>query len=685
MKAEMIPVVEFLGASKRIFNIPVYQRSYNWKQEQCKKLFDDILNMEYREKDGHFIGTIVYVDIQVGPTIKEFSIIDGQQRITTILLLIKALHDESSDEDLRIELNETYLINKGNRIEEKNRVKLKTVSNDSKIFSELISSEKFDIEESKGSKICENYKYFRERIKESGLSDEKILELITKLTMVYIMLDNNKEDPQLIFESLNSTGLNLTAADLIRNYILMGHSREKQEYLFSNYWEKLEKKVIFSEITDFIRDYLTLKTMGIPNKNNIYENFKDFCISESKKGREIDMVLEDINLYAKYYQWIKKYNSPYIEINKSLEDLEQLKTSVLIPFLFYLLSKFDNNMLDEEEVLKVLEIIKCYIIRRVICSIQTNALNKIFANLSKEIEENLKKEYSFSDSILRILLNKEASGTFPKDVLFKEHFIKKDMYNLKLKKYILEKIENRNEKEKIEIDNLTIEHIMPQKLTQVWKLELGKKYEEVHEKTLHTIGNLVLTGYNSELSNKSFEEKKEMYLTSNLKLTRELANYKQWDESSISERAEKILKIALEIWNIPILEYDFAIQQNLETRNEFDIEEEIDVTGKKPVQINIIGQTFSIKTWKEFFINICNSMCDLDEEKFYSFTTHSDFKGKEKRIISNKLIELREAEEIRKNIYIETNLNANKILNYSRLIIEKYNNEDIQVSYKIKN
>lgn len=684
MEANTLSLTEFLGATKRIFNIPVYQRNYNWKQEQCKKLFDDILNIKEENKDIHFIGTIVYVDIKTGPSFKEFVIIDGQQRITTMLLLIKALHDESDDEDLKVDLYNDYLVNNSKKIEDKYRIKLKTVANDAKIFSDLISNCNLYTDEYKGSKIYENYYYFRNRIKESKLTSEELYELIGKLTMVYIMLDNDKEDPQLIFESLNSTGLDLTAADLIRNYLLMGYEREKQEELYNNYWQKLENKIMISEITNFLRDYLTLKTNNIPNKNQVYETFKSFYKKELQTGKKIEDILEEINIYAKYYEWIKKFNSPLEKVNISLEDFEKLNSSVVIPFLLYLFYSFEKNKIKEEDIIYLLEVIKTYIIRRAICNIQTNALNKIFANLVKEVESREEFRNFFKENVLGILLSKSTTGIFPRDNQFKESLIKKDLYSFKLHKYILSKIAMKDEKEIVKFEDLTTEHIMPQKLNSKWKVDLGTKYEDIHEKYLHTIGNLTLTGYNPEISNKPFEEKKAFYTNSNIKITRDLKKYEKWDESTILNRANELSELATKIWSIPKIEDRFINLKNIEHRNEFEIEEEINVTGRKPIEINIIGQTFSINSWKEFFIKICESMCSLDEDKFELFTIHPDFKGKEKRIISQNRDGLRVPEKIKNNIYIETNLSANDILNYSKLIIEKYNNDDINVTYKLK-
>lgn len=683
MEARTIPVLEFLGATKRIFNIPVYQRNYSWRQEQCKKLFDDLLNIKFQNKSLHFIGTIVYVDVKASPSFKEFIIIDGQQRITTILLLLKALYDEAKDESFKEDLYNDYLINSGNRIEEKHRIKLKTVANDSKIFEKLICGE--DVEDlGKGSKILENYKYFRQRIVECGLSEDEINGLIEKLTMVYIMLDNEKEDPQLIFESLNSTGLDLTHADLIRNYLLMGHSREKQEELYEKYWENLEKNIPFSEITDFIRDYLTMKNNIIPNKNRIYETFKEFYENNVKKDITIEKFLLELNKYSKYHCWIKNFNSDYPKLNFIFEELDKLNSSVINPFLFYVLNKFEEKEIELEEVIKVCKIIQTYIVRRAVCNVQTNSLNKIFANLSKEIQNNNLDELKFSEKVLFIFLNKISTGRMPKDSEFKKELISRDMYSFKLNRYILKKFITYENKENINFNDLiTIEHIMPQTLNSKWKVDLGSKYVEILEKNLHLLGNLTLSGYNSEISNKSFSEKKEYYKKSNISLNRELTNYDIWNEESIIKRGKELSELACKIWNIPKLP-DKYFSKDIGKKEEYDIFDEIDVTNTKPILLNIMGENISVNSWKKFFIELCSKICDLDEEKFYKFTSHPDFKGKEKRIIGNTSFGMRKPVDIRKNIFIETNLSANDILNYSKLIMEKYEDDEIEVNYKIQ-
>lgn len=680
MNAGTISVLGFLGETKRIFNIPVYQRKYSWKEEQCKKLFDDLLNIKYQNKSLHFIGTIVYVDINTSPSFKEFIIIDGQQRITTILLLLKAIYDEAKDEDFKEDLYNDYLINNGKKIEEKHKIKLKTVADDTKIFDKLILGENIE-EIGKGNNILENYKYFRRRIAESKLSENELNSLIEKLTMVYIMLDSDREDPQLIFESLNSTGLDLTPADLIRNYLFMGYTREKQEELYKKYWKKIEEKITFSEMTDFIKDFLTMKNNDLPKKNEIYENFKEFYEKNLKDKIKIEEFLLEIDKYAKYYEWTKNFNSKYKELNLVLKEFNELKTSVITPFLFYVLNKFENREITMKEVLMTCQIIQTYIVRRAVCNIQTNGLNKIFATLSKEIESNEISKYKFSETVLFILLSKTSTRLMPRNSQFKEQLIIRQFSSLKQSKYILGKILTYETKENIDVSSLIIEHIMPQILNSKWKVDLGSKFNEIHEKNLHLLGNLTLSSYSSKNLNKSFQEKKEQYQSSIL--NKGLVDYNIWNEEKIKNRGESLAELACKIWAIPELSEEFSNKVILK-KEEYDILENVDATGTKPIYLSIIGKSFSIKSWKEFFIKLCNEICSLDEEKFLKFTKHLDFEGKESRIIGNTDKKMRRAEKLRNNIFIETNLSANDILNYSKLIVEKYDSENIEVRFKLQ-
>lgn len=673
MKADNINLLEFLGSSKRTFNIPVYQRNYDWKKSHCKRLFNDIEKVICETKENHFLGTIVYVDGNKTANFREFIVIDGQQRLTSVMLLLKALYDVIEDQEMKEDILEEYLINK--RASEKLRIKLKPIKSDFDTYSKLINNEiAIDVD----NNIYYNYKYFIELINSSRLTAEDIYLGIQRLEIVYIQLDSDKENPQLIFESLNSTGLDLTEADLIRNYLLMGQNYDTQEYLYKNYWINIEQLLPNTIISDFIRDYLTLKTLTIPKKDRVYESFKEYY--QSLINYNAEGLLEELLTFAEYYSWFIYCNSPEEEINSRLKELQKLKSTTVYPFLLNIFEDcYLYRNIREDKTVEVLDIILSYVFRRLICEIPTNALNKVFATMVKDIDK-LDSDKDITEKLATTLLTKKGKAIFPSDDIFMESFITRDAYNFKQNKYLLYKLELCNSKEVIDASNLTIEHIMPQTLTPKWQVDLGKKYQSIHNRCLHRVGNLTLSGYNGELSNKSYDEKKTLLINSNIFLNRELSKYEYWNEESIRERSISLFNKAKSIWIYPNI--DFV--GSGEIRNEFELMEDNNVTGREPYELNIIGVKSSINSWREFFRVICETMYEYDSEIFIGLIKHKDFQGRKKRIITDDKESLRTPYSINGLIYIEQNLSANDALNYSKLVVEKYTGMEDEITYKIR-
>ena len=475
MKADNISFLEFIGASKRTFYIPVYQRNYDWRRLQCITLFKDIENIAIDEsRNSHFLGTIVYVEGDSTANFRQFIVIDGQQRLTTIMLLLKAILDSTNNEELKQEIKECYLTNRFSP--ESLRIKLKPMKSDAINYQRLINDQKKEMEE---SKILLNYNLFIDLIEESILSPEEIYQGIQKLEIVYIQLTKEKENPQLIFESLNSTGLDLTQADLIRNYLLMGQEYRQQENLYNNYWLKLEKMLPDAMISDFIRDYLTLKTCIIPNKDSVYSSFKIYY--QRLDNYDAEGFLEELTTYGEYYSWFKYCNSPDEEVNMRLLELQRLKSTIVYP---YVLNIFEDcymyHNIDKNMMCKTLDVILAYVMRRLLCEMPTNALNKVFATMAKDIERY--EEEELCDKVAKVLAGKKGKVIFPSDGLVKEKLLTRNSYKFPHIKYILEQIEKKQSKEVVEFEGLTIEHIMPQTLNTKWKLDLGKKAVEIHEK-----------------------------------------------------------------------------------------------------------------------------------------------------------------------------------------------------------
>jgi len=666
MEARKIKLLEFIGNGKKTFNIPVYQRNYDWKEEQCRKLFEDIQNIVKSDYEiEHFLGTVVFVSSKSEMNFNEYVLIDGQQRITSIMLLLKVLHEKVTDENDKEEIWEEYLINK--RAPEENlRIRLKPVESDGMPYKKLI--EENDI--SLTSNVCKNYRLFEKLIQESNYSAEEIYKALGKIELVYIQLEKGKksENPQMIFESLNSTGLSLTQGDLIRNYLLMNHEYEKQKMLYKNFWLEIEKRITNEKISDFVRDYLTMKNGSISNKDKVYDDFKKY-IKQNNENMDEEGILEELKTYSEYYSWFLNGNSPNNKINEKLSEFRYLRNTTVYPLI---LSVFEDTYsyknINENELLDILNLLISYIFRRSVCGYTTNSLNKVFASIvillkSKDIYKQIEKG----------LMNK----SFPGDEEFRAEFIKCNFYKkgTEFCKYTLKLLETFENKEQIDMENITIEHIMPQTLNSEWRIELGSKFEQIHSEYINTIGNLTLTGYNPELSNKNFELKKRYYEESNIKMSREIANYDKWKDTEIKDRAEQLFEKAKRIWKLP-QGYDNKNIDNLEYGKNYLLGSNINITGKKPSKLIISGKEYSIKSWKELIEKLCLELYELEPRILRELIYNPSFKGKEKDIVTQNKEKLRAPIKIDEDLYIESNLNSNAILNYANMIATEYELEE---------
>ena len=677
MEARQISIDEFLSSSKTRFIIPVYQRNYDWKEKNCLQLFNDIRSASIDERiKSHFMGSVVYVSNSDTDSIdlKEYVIIDGQQRLTTVTLFLKALHDSIEDVDLQEEILESYLINK--RLDEKNKIKLKPIKKDDETFIKLLKND-FDTID-KESNIYKNYIFFKEKI--LAVDDKKrLFRGFKKLFIVHIALNRRDDNPQLIFESINSTAVSLSQSDLIRNFLLMDKEASEQTRLFETYWFKIEEHLTSENISDFTRDYLTMKQNKIPNKGEVYEAFKKFVFDEKLDAEEL---LSELYHYSKIY---RTFLNPKDEIySLKLQNLKMLKVGVAYPFLLILVDLYNKEDIDKENLLKSLDILESYIVRRAICNQATNALNKVFASLYSELLEIKEfKNSQISKYINALLISKKGSAIFPNNEMFKSDFISRDMYNIKNKLFFLWKLENKDNNEKVDISNLSIEHYMPQTLTHAWKVHLGNSFQNIHDLYVHNIGNLSLTADNSELGNKTFEDKKSILKEqSKLKLNRFFINSNSWNEEKIKQRAELLFEEAKELWNYE--NNDMDILKSIDEKEFYTIDDDFDITGKKPISFEVGGQKFSVKSWKEILIKTLEYLSDIDLSIVKSFTQDNDFQGRERRIISTNKDDMRNPAKLKDGIFVETNLSANSILANIKLICEKFNLENDDFIYYVK-
>ncbi|WP_154550364.1 DUF262 and DUF1524 domain-containing protein [Helicobacter pylori] len=557
MEADATTLLNFIKDNqKNQLVIPIYQRVYSWEKEQCKQLWDDIIKIGGDDKmDGHFIGSILYVLDGITHSNNALLIIDGQQRLTTITLLLIALRDRSSDEVKRKEI-ESYLINSDKDGDKKFRLILSESDKDTLLF--LIDKNKRKPSEP-SSKIMENFKLFEEWIRKNTDKLETIFKGLEKLMIVWIALDKGKDDPQLIFESMNSKGIELAQTDLIRNYIIMETETEKKQKDFYNgYWRAMEEDFKQSEkqskredlFNKFVRHYLTIKIGKAPNEKRVYEAFKDY---QQKEGIEIEDLLKDLQKYCGYFCQIVFKKEANKDLNEALGFLVDLEMDVIYPLLLELYSDYSDSVLSKQDFIPIIALTESYLCRRAVCGLGTNSLNKVFPSFTKKINKD-----QYLESIEAHFLSLEkTTGKFPKDSEFKDSFITIDFYKFKKNKYFLERLENFDTKEPVDTQKCNIEHIMPQTLTPEWQRDLGENFQAIHEKYLHTIGNLTLTGYNYEYSNKPFQEKRDMengFKQSSLKLNQSLKDLESFGEKEIEKRASDLADWALKIWTYPNLE-----------------------------------------------------------------------------------------------------------------------------------
>ncbi|MCQ2784545.1 DUF262 and DUF1524 domain-containing protein [Helicobacter pylori] len=554
MKADATTLLGFFEENQNNqFVIPIYQRLYSWKKEQCEQLWDDIIKIGGNDKaNGHFIGSILYVLDGNTPS-SPLLIIDGQQRLTTITLLLIALRNHLSEEvkileKFSREKIESYLINNNKDGDKKFRLILSESDKDTLLF--LIDKNKRKPSES-SVKIVENFELFEKWISENTDKLETIFKGFKKLMIVWIALEKGKDDPQLIFESMNSKGIELTQTDLIRNYIIMETEVEKQEDFYNQYWRAMEENFKQNEtlFNRFVRHYLTIKTGKTPKEKRVYETFKDY---QQKEGIEIEDLLKDLQKYCGYFCQIAFKKEANKDLNKALSFLVDLEMDVVYPLLLELYSDYKDGILSKQDFSPIIALTESYLCRRAVCGLGSNGLNKIFLSFTKKIDKD-----QYLESIKAHFLSLEkTTGKFPKDSEFRDSLITIDFYHFKKKEYFLKRLEKFETNEPVDTQKCSTEHIMPQTLTLEWERDLGENFKAIHEKYLHTIGNLTLTGYNPEYSNKPFHEKRYMengFKQSSLKLNQSLKDLEVFGEKEIEKRANDLADWALKIWTYPIL------------------------------------------------------------------------------------------------------------------------------------
>jgi len=675
MKASELQINNFIQTPNVQFVIPVYQRNYDWTNTECKELLNDIISVESENRGTHFIGSIVFIHEGTYSTseVKELVIIDGQQRLTTINILYVALYRYSKDfrKDQDAErLYNMFLTNQYVK-NESSKLKLKqTDANFAALKSILLGTDNSTLPY---SNVTENYNYFRSVISEENF--EIILRGLNRLIFVEISLERDKDDPQRIFESLNSTGLDLSQSDLIRNYILMDLPPKDQNRIFDSIWNPIEENAKDyvkqnSLVSEFIRDYLTLRNKKIPNKNKVYAEFKE--IYDNKKDEAYHQELENIKSLSIHY---KKFVNPSIvsdlNIRKELEYINRLEINVAYPFLLQVFEDAENGLLNKEDLLKILKLIQSYVWRRFIVGLATNALNKIFMTLYSEVDIE-----EYYESIAKALLRKKGSAKFPSNEDIKTALRDKDLYNTqpKNRNYLFEKLENFNNRELVntESEYITIEHIFPKNPSIEWNQDISQNdYTLFKEKYLNTISNLTLSGNNAALSNKSFSAKKQMnidgkeqgYIYSKFWLNSYLGTIEKWTIVEFEFRLNLIYERFIKIWEIPDVEINET--EETEEQNIFDAESP---THKKLEYFIFENSKIEEDTVAQMYFYVIR--------KLYEKNTQLLICNQETLKITREIKDFRAAQEVLNGWFIESNIDSNSKFTILKKLLDLFELQD---------
>lgn len=681
MKGSETKLVSYMQGSDKRFVIPVYQRNYDWKTENCKQLYDDLIKVVRRKRKSHFFGSIV--SVHNDGEFNEYLVIDGQQRLTTISLLLLAMYSLMKNGilipakgNLAEKIYKTYLIDEWQ--DDDTRIKLKPVKNDRKAFKKLFDEESEHIPD---SNLTINYNYFYSRIQKEEITLDELYDAVTKLEIINITL-NQDDNPQLIFESLNSTGVALSEGDKIRNFILMGLPTKQQNDFYEKYWNKIEICTDY-DVSLFVRDYLSLKRQLIPAMNKVYFTFKAFV---EENGAEIEPLLQELLSYAKWYEILLKGKTADKELNSCIYRLNRLETTVTRPFFLEVLRLQAADKITLDDVKEIFLYTENYLFRRTICDLPTNALNKIFLMLHREIIRYDGTEANYLEKFKYALCSKSDRGRFPDDTEFVEAFEVRPVYqmNSKNKIYILERFENygtvevQNVYKKFDEGEYSIEHIMPQHLIPAWVRELGEDFEEIHEKWLHRMANLTLTGYNSKYSNSAFKEKRDMkngFADSHLYLNNWISQQEHWRLAELEERNQILMQRAVSIWELPVTDFKPTEKQ----MDSYSLDDDVDLSGREIVRFGYKNMEQPVTSWIDMLEQILKIL-HVEDKSILSKLAYS--KGASNDLdayVSNNPQDLRNALEIDTDIFVEKNTSTSTKISMLHRFFKAYgaNEEDL--------
>ena len=674
---------DFIGTNKVLFRIPVYQRNYDWSESNCNRLLDDIYGI-MQSGDKHFLGTIVFMAAKSGGfALQEYIIIDGQQRLTTLMLILKALSvvAESVGDDCYHEIEEQYLHNK--YCDEEFKVKLKPIKSDNNQFT-LLLEDKID-EMDEDTHIYHNFMLCKERFErwaERGINPSQVLDALTKLEIVEIVLTKGEDDPQVIFESINSTGLELSNADLIRNYLLM--NADDQEKLYENYWLYIEKtlrnKMDYSNLDAFFMQYIVYKTSKPVNSRQLYNSFVKLF---KDSGYSQESILKELRYYAEIFGAFVYGSNKYSErINRLHYRLRVLNQTTCYPFLLHVFDDYHQGVIDEETVEQILQFILAYLLRRMVCGVPSNTLRGLFTYLYNRIFKVASNKQKYYETLNKFLFTVSSKDVIPSAAEFERALQKANIYgNNALCRFLLLDIENGDGKEILQAENLTIEHIMPQTLSADW----SHIRPEEHEEYLHTLGNLSVTGYNSELSNKSFAEKQDI-IRENSKaviLNSDVLDKESWNIATIQARAKRLAGIVMTRYKIDRIVDDSIEFEYIETLTLDNYDE---VTGKKLVSFKLFGETYRQNKYALMLLDVIKLLDKKIPGKLQTLAENNySFNSTKRKHVHLNLdgSGIRWPWKVTDGIYLEANLSAWSCIRFIENLLAEFGFEKDQFSFNI--
>ena len=674
---------DFIGTNKVLFRIPVYQRNYDWSESNCNRLLDDIYGI-MQSGDKHFLGTIVFMAAKSGGfALQEYIIIDGQQRLTTLMLILKALSvvAERVGDDCYHEIEEQYLHNK--YCSEEFKVKLKPIKSDNNQFTLLLEGKIDEMDED--THIYHNFMLCKERFErwaERGINPSQVLDALTKLEIVEIVLTKGEDDPQVIFESINSTGLELSNADLIRNYLLM--NADDQEKLYENYWLYIEKtlrnKMDYSNLDAFFMQYIVYKTSKPVNSRQLYNSFVKLF---KDSGYSQESILKELRYYAEIFGAFVYGSNKYSErINRLLYRLRVLNQTTCYPFLLHVFDDYHQGVIDEETVEKILQFILAYLLRRMVCGVPSNTLRGLFTYLYNRIFKVASNKQKYYETLNKFLFTVSSKDVIPSAAEFERALQKANIYgNNALCRFLLLDIENGDGKEILQAENLTIEHIMPQTLSADW----SHIRPEEHEEYLHTLGNLSVTGYNSELSNKSFAEKQDI-IRENSKaviLNSDVLDKESWNIATIQARAKRLAGIVMTRYKIDRIVDDSIEFEYIETLTLDNYDE---VTGKKLVSFKLFGETYRQNKYALMLLDVIKLLDKKSPGKLQTLAENNYSFNSTKRKHVHLNIDgsgMRWSWKVTDGIYLEANLSAWSCIRFIENLLSEFGFEKDQFSFNI--